>query len=234
MDAAGHSNRTLAKQVRERIGPGVRGVSDGGIRALIDGRVRNPRRDIVSAAADVLGVSTDYLLGETDDPTPAAAAARKVVAKAAAAPLQDTDVGAVLVEAVIRELGTAAPMRWPTADFSGGAPVWAPALLEVWRRRFLEAQALAPDRPRTLQATEAAEDVARAVVAPLRALGVGTIAPVPNDRFEEYILAMVPALAIAVTRPPPRRSGTPEEFRDRQRAYRTLHPPPKKRRGKRT
>jgi transcriptional regulator with XRE-family HTH domain len=54
------SQRALGKQV---------GLSTNGISLIERGEV-DPRVSVIRQIADVLGVSTDYLLGRTEDPTP--------------------------------------------------------------------------------------------------------------------------------------------------------------------
>jgi transcriptional regulator with XRE-family HTH domain len=64
----GMSVRDLARRVTAAA-PSVRGASYGGIRLLLEGKIQNPRGEILEAIADVLGVSLGWLVdGEGASP----------------------------------------------------------------------------------------------------------------------------------------------------------------------
>lgn len=55
------------EEVAEKLGCTVKTLS------IYEGGIRTPNGEFISAAADLFGCSTDYLLGRTDERTPHAA-----------------------------------------------------------------------------------------------------------------------------------------------------------------
>jgi transcriptional regulator with XRE-family HTH domain len=78
-DRSGISIEELSSRLTELLGPSVRGASYGSLRAYASGLVRHPRRDILTAAADVMGVNPEWLISGKGPMTAGAAKARELV-----------------------------------------------------------------------------------------------------------------------------------------------------------
>lgn len=69
------SARALARALE---GSGIRGTSYGGVRQYVEGKVRNPRVELLRAFADQLGVRGDWLAFGEGEPTEAAQRRREM------------------------------------------------------------------------------------------------------------------------------------------------------------
>lgn len=210
---------SLHKEVSRRF-PEVRGVSPGGVRQYVTSPPARPRLELLDAFAAVLDVRFEWLAygqgamtQEGQDGTDGAVEVIRLGGKAERVPSHR--------EPVVRAMAKALGLESPPPGAS--APTWLPGAMVLWghrcarlvsltggegkeaeavRRRLspeqtLEERVFSPS-PRHLAA---AEDVGKALAAPLKALGIDP-ATLEETTLAHYTLSAAGALAPVVQRYP--------------------------------
>ena len=176
INRTGRSLRDVQQELAKR---GVRGSSYASFHGYVTNPDEIPPLELLTAAADVLGVRPAWLAFNEGEPTEEGERLRQEMED------REEELGALLEE------------RLP---IPGGIPEVLRALffdtLARWwfaRKRILEE---AGQEAPTLE--EVADDVIAAMLSPLRYWAVGSIT---RDRFTEYAIAMLHALRVAMPDP---------------------------------
>ena len=186
------SVRDLAREMGEKH-PHLRGTSYGGIRQYAEGKIRNPRVELLRAIAETLGVRPDFLAfnqGEMTDDEERAAVQVEGVAMAALAgaakehgPRSIEELGLQYWQEAL-ELRDSVLAGWARA---GGMIAMTPRYMPYW---------VAPLAAVCQRLRLDPTDVGEVLLAPLRALGIDP-AEMNRGRGEalsNYIVSMVPVL----------------------------------------
>lgn len=145
----GTSYVDLAKEIRAALGDSARGASDSGVRLLFDRKhaPARPQRDVLEAAARVLGVNVEWVLGKSPNKLPSSV----VVAEAVAAGAVDAQsepadltidpekLNASFLEG-LPSLRRAGPASW----YAVGELYEAVSIAEVGRRALSDAMRQSP------------------------------------------------------------------------------------------
>jgi len=217
--------RALGNTVRERF-PDVRGASYGGVRAYVEGRVRNPRLELLHALADVLAVRFEWLAYGDGEMTPAdekqreRSARRSVAAIARAEGTREWKAALSFVwdvrEALIPDsFPDLSPAGYRVDAAGAGAAEDAPAVLAAWARAH-NASVIpywyAPDEEAARRHGISAASLGRALRAPLDVLGIDPALLAEGRALDDYITAMTPVFLTLAARQKP--SKTSRKGRD--------------------
>lgn len=183
------SVRALHKALEKGF-PNLRGTSYGGVRHYAEGKVTAPRVELLRAMADVLEVRPDWLAFGEGEMTEAMERARG--SEPEAEPSRDSWWD--LIREGVRD-GFGEGADWLMGIQPDRIGPRALIISRTWRVVSFSpvGEAMAPPgmAPGPRQVAEA---IGRALRAPLDALGIDPTGPLPDDEYDEYVMAVCSGL----------------------------------------
>ena len=198
LDAWDHGVMAFVEEMKRKLeGSGVRGATYPAIKRYLD-EAAKPSIEFLEAAASVLGVRKEWLVAEQGEMTAerervrVAAASMTAVAtdgtflaggerNLAGQPMQrlTKDVVSELLQSINQAMGLSSPED---------SPPWSSGVIEVWKRLAVTGEFVG---------STYIQDIADALRAPLKALGVDPDTMHKGGDLTLYITAMIPVLLIA-------------------------------------
>ena len=204
--------RELHQEVRERLGSHIRGTSYGAVRAIVEGEVDHPRPNVTQAIAEVLGVRSQYLLDLTGPRT----SYEEATPGAPTLTTSELQFGQAMadVRAILRD-------AFPTADAAAFSQLWRLWSATTNREAIKGGSTVHPRHQVDTEGADpraCAEQVVRAITAPLDALGVFLDRErVGTPALDGYIISIAQTLWTALADEEPRlRAGRTIVVRDGQ------------------